>query len=185
VAGEAAVGGEEEGSLGERAEKCVLHAGDFIVAGAIYSKPMRTLLLLCTAFVATSFAQTPAPSPSVKTTGKFYEMRIYHAFPGKLEDLHNRFRNHTNALFVKHGMEIVGFWGPMDKEKGSEKDLIYVLAYPSREARDASWKAFQADPEWVKARTASEANGKLVEKAESIYMGEVNYFTAGMKAKKK
>ncbi len=112
-------------------------------------------------------------------------MRIYHAFPGKLEDLHNRFRNHTNALFVKHGMEIVGFWGPMDKEKGSEKDLIYVLAYPSREAREASWKAFQADPVWMEARKASEANGKLVEKAESIYMGEVNYFTAGMKAKKK
>ncbi len=146
---------------------------------------MRTLLLLCTAFAASVFAQTPAPSPSLKTTGKFYELRIYHAFPGKLEDLHNRFRNHTNKLFVKHGMEIVGFWGPTDKEKGSERDLIYVLAYPSREAREASWKAFQNDPEWQAARKASEANGKLVEKAESIYMGEVDYFTAGKKAAKK
>ncbi len=146
---------------------------------------MRTLILLCTAFVAASFAQTPAPSPSLKTTGKFYELRIYHAMPGKLEAVHDRFRKHTNALFVKHGMEIVGFWGPTDKEKGSEKDLIYVLAYPSREAREASWKAFQADPEWIAARKASEANGKLVEKADSIYMGEVDYFSAAMKAKKK
>jgi catalase-peroxidase len=75
-------------------------------------------------------------------------------------------------------------WGPTDKEKGSDRDLIYVLAYPSREAREASWKAFQNDPEWQAARKASEANGKLVEKAESIYMGEVDYFTAGKKAKK-
>ena len=144
---------------------------------------MRTLLLLCTAFTAASFAQTPAPSASLKTTGKFYELRIYHAMPGKLEAVHDRFRKHTNALFVKHGMEIVGFWGPTDKEKGSEKQLIYVLAYPSREARDASWKAFGADPEWVAARKASEVDGKLVEKADSIYMGEVDYFTAGMKGK--
>jgi hypothetical protein len=170
--------------LRERAEEGVLHAGDFIVAVAIYSKAMRTLLLLCTAFVATSFAQTPAPSPSLKTAGKFYELRIYHAAPGKLEALHDRFRQHTNALFVKHGMEIVGFWGPTDKEKGSETDLIYVLAYPSKEARMASWKAFGADPEWLAARKASEVNGALTSKVESIYMGEVDYFTAGMKAKK-
>ena len=145
---------------------------------------MRTLLLLCTAFTAASFAQTPAPSPSLKTTGKFYELRIYHAAPGKLEAVHDRFRKHTNALFVKHGMEIVGFWGPTDKEKGSEKQLIYVLAYPSREAAVASWKAFRTDPVWLAAQKASEVDGKLVEKAESIYMGEVDYFTAGMTVKK-
>lgn len=146
---------------------------------------MRTLLLLCTAFVAVSFAQTPAPSPSLKTTGKFYELRIYHAAPGKLEALHDRFRKHTIAIFQKHGMEIVGFWGPTDKEKGAETDLIYILAYPSREARETAWKAFAADPEWVAARKASEVNGKLTDKVESIYMGETDYFSAGMKAKRK
>jgi hypothetical protein len=142
---------------------------------------MRTLLLLLSAFAVSAFAQTPAPSPSLKTTGKFYELRIYHAAPGKLEELHNRFRQHTNKLFVKHGMEIVGFWGPTDKEKGAATDLIYVLAYPSREAREKSWKAFAADPVWMEARKASEVNGKLTDKVESIYMGEVDYFSAGKK----
>lgn len=151
---------------------------------------MRTLLLLCSAFLASALApsvsaQTPAPSPSLKAAGKFYELRIYHAAPGKLEALHDRFRKHTNAIFVKHGMEIVGFWGPTDKEKGSGTDLIYVLAYPSREAREASWKAFAADPDWIAARKASEVDGRLAEKVESIYMGEVDYFTPGMKAKAK
>lgn len=153
-----------------------------------------TRLVIClaalSAFTTLAMAQAPstppveAPSPSLVKDGKCYEIRTYYAFPGKLEDLHSRFRNHTIKLFKKHGMEIVGFWGPTDKEKGSERDLIYVLAYPSREAREASWKAFQNDPEWQAARKASEANGKLVEKAESIYMGEVDYFTAGKKAKK-
>jgi hypothetical protein len=142
---------------------------------------MRTLLLLFSALAVSAFAQTPAPSPSLKTTGKFYELRIYHAAPGKLEELHNRFRQHTNKLFVKHGMEIVGFWGPTDKEKGSATDLIYVLAYPSREAREKSWKGFAADPVWLEARKASEVNGKLTDKVESIYMGEVDYFSAGKK----
>ncbi|MBM3764250.1 MAG: NIPSNAP family protein [Acidobacteria bacterium] len=145
---------------------------------------LQKLLLASAAFAALSFGQTPEPSPSLKKTGKFYELRIYHAFPGKLEDVHNRFRQHTNNLFVKHGMEIVGFWGPTDKEKGAATDLIYVLAYPSREARDKSWKAFAADPDWAAVRKSSEANGKLVEKVDSVFMGEVDYFTPGKMKKK-
>ena len=137
---------------------------------------MKHIILLLTLLITmTTFAKTPAPSPSLKKDGKFYEMRIYHAAPGKLEDLHKRFRDHTIALFKKHGMEIVSFWGPTDQEDGSETKLIYVLGYQSKEARDAAWKAFGADPEWVKARTASELNGKLVDKVESIYMRSTDY----------
>jgi hypothetical protein len=142
---------------------------------------MFRLVLLATAACGLfTFAQTPAPSPSLKS-GKVYELRIYHAAPGKLEALHGRFRKHTLALFTKHGMEIVGFWGPLDKEKASESQLIYVLAYPSRDAREKAWKAFGADPDWVAARKASEVNGRLAEKVDSIMMGEVDYFSAGRK----
>ena len=133
------------------------------------------LLILTLLFAMTTIAKTPAPSPSLRKDGKFYEMRIYHAMPGKLEDLHKRFRDHTVKLFKKHGMEIVGFYGPTEKEDGSETKLIYILGYPSREAREASWKAFQADETWKKARTESELNGKLVDKVESIYMNATDY----------
>lgn len=133
------------------------------------------LLILTLLFAMTTIAKTPAPSPSLRKDGKFYEMRTYHAASGKLEDLHKRFRDHTVALFKKHGMEIVGFYGPIDKEDGSETKLIYILGYPSREARDASWKAFQADPAWVKARTESEINGKLVDKVDAVYMNATDY----------
>lgn len=147
----------------------------------ILASILFTLALVLPASAQGPAATTPAPSPSLKKSGKFYELRIYHAFPGKLEDLHKRFREHTVKLFEKHGMEVVGFWGPTDKEHGSETKLHYILAYPSREARAASWKAFQADPDWVKARTASEVNGKLVEKVEQVYLGEVDYFTSKKK----
>lgn len=118
---------------------------------------------------------TIAPSASLVKDGKCYEIRTYIAAPGKLEELHVRFRNHTMKLFKKHGMEVVGFWGPTDKEKGSENTLVYVMAYPSREARNKAWQAFAADPEWQKARAESEKNGRLAEKVESVILGATDY----------
>ena len=120
-------------------------------------------------------ALTPAPSPSLMKDGRCFEIRTYYAAPGKLEALHTRFRDHTVKLFKKHGMEIVGFWGPTDKEKGSENTLVYILAFPSRAARDASFKAFAADPEWQAARKKSEENGKIVDKVDSVFLSATDY----------
>jgi hypothetical protein len=139
------------------------------------------LIAIFTFATVIASAQTPpaqptiAPSPSLVKDGKCYEIRTYIAAPGKLEDLHKRFRDHTIKLFKKHGMEVVGFWGPTDKEKGSENTLVYVMAYPNREARDKAWKAFGADPEWQKARAESEKNGKLTDKVESVILGATDY----------
>jgi len=118
---------------------------------------------------------TLAPSPSLAKDSRCFEIRTYYAMPGKLEDLHARFRDHTLKLFKKHGMQIVGFWGPTDKEAGSENKLIYILAYPSREAREQAWKTFGADPDWQAARKKSEENGKLVEKVESTILMATDY----------
>ena len=74
-----------------------------------------------------------------------YELRTYTASPGKMEALQKRFREHTVALFAKHGMTNVGYW--VQAEKPEEK-LIYLLSFPDRAARDASFKAFGNDPEW-------------------------------------
>jgi hypothetical protein len=72
-------------------------------------------------------------------------------------------------------MQIVGFWGPTDKEKGAENTLVYLLAYPNREAREKAWKAFGADPEWQAARKKSEENGKLVDKVDSAILMATDY----------
>jgi uncharacterized protein (DUF1330 family) len=118
---------------------------------------------------------TIAPSPSLAKDSRCFEIRTYTAAPGKLEELHARFRNHTLKIFKKHGMKVVGFWGPTDKEKGSENTLVYVLAFPSREALDKAWKEFREDPEWLKARDDSEKNGKLTVKVESVILMATDY----------
>lgn len=107
-------------------------------------------------------------------SGRLFEMRTYIANDGKFADLHSRFRDHTNKLFVKHGMELVGYWVPAEGPD-SENTLIYILAYPNREAREKSWKAFMADADWHAARDASEKNGKLVKKVEIKYLNPTDY----------
>src|SRR5688500_11632671 len=84
---------------------------------------------------------TQAAASGASGKGRFYEMRTYHCNDGKLEALHERFRNHTNALFKKHGIEMVGYWTPAD-EPASKNTLVFILAYPSREEQKKRWQAF-------------------------------------------
>jgi hypothetical protein len=133
----------------------------------------RTLLqslpavaLLPTADWFASAQEKPAPGPSATPV---YELRIYHTYEGKLDDLLRRFRQHTTKLFEKHGIKNLAYWTPTDDPlKG--KTLVYILAHPSREAATANWQAFRDDPEWQSVRDKSEANGKLVEKIDSTFL---------------
>jgi hypothetical protein len=105
---------------------------------------------------------------------RFFEMRTYTTYPGRLGALNKRFRDHTNRLFEKHGMTLIGFWTPAD-EPEKDNTLIYILAFPSREAREAAFKAFRDDPDWIAARDASEKDGKIVEKVESKFLTPTDY----------
>ena len=55
-----------------------------------------------------------------KKDGKLYELRIYTTNPGKLRDLHARFRDHTLSLFEKHGMENIIYWNVSEGARGEE-----------------------------------------------------------------
>ena len=105
---------------------------------------------------------------------RVFELRTYTAAEGKLDALHARFRDHTNKLFTKHGMEMIGYWTPTDGEK-AKNTLVYMLAFPSREAADKSWQEFRDDPEWKAAAAESEKNGKLVTKVERVFMKPTDY----------
>jgi hypothetical protein len=100
---------------------------------------------------------------------RVYELRTYYAPPGKLEALHKRFKDHTLKLFEKHGMKNEMYWTPTDP-KLKDHVLIYIVSHDSKEAADKSWAAFRADPDWIKARDASEKDGKLVEKVDVVFM---------------
>src|SRR5258708_18488911 len=109
---------------------------------------------------------------TIAADARIYELRVYYAAPGKLDDLNARFRNHTLRIFEKHGMQSIGYWVPVDNK---ENKLVYILAYPSREAAAASWKEFGADPDWKQVAKESEANGRLVTKVVSTYMNATDY----------
>jgi hypothetical protein len=119
---------------------------------------------------------------SAADPARVYELRTYTATPGNLPAVLARFRNHTTKLFEKHGMVNIGYWVPADEKDGSATTLTYLLEHKSREAAAASWKAFGADPEWQAVRKASEANGKIVAKAESVFLTPTDFsgaMTAG------
>ncbi len=132
------------------------------------------LMLSATGLLAQTVPES-APSPSLKSSERLLELRTYYANPGKLEDIHKRFREHTMRIFAKHGMMCVGFWGPVYKKDGSENKLVYLMSWKDRAERDAKWREFAADPEWQKVAKESEANGKLLEKIEFVFLNETDY----------
>lgn len=109
-----------------------------------------------------------------ESKGHVYELRTYVPAEGKMEALNARFRDHTVALFAKHGMRSVGYWTPADTAKDGEA-LIYLLEHESQEAAQESWDAFRKDPDWLKAKADSEVNGKLTEKVESKFLTPTDY----------
>ncbi|MEZ6063103.1 MAG: NIPSNAP family protein [Planctomycetaceae bacterium] len=103
---------------------------------------------------------------------RLFELRTYHANPGKLDALQARFRDHTVKLFEKHGMTNIGYWVPKDNK---DNLLIYVLAFPDEDARSESWKAFGNDPEWKAVYAESTKDGRLVGKVDSVLLHVTDY----------
>jgi hypothetical protein len=110
-----------------------------------------------------------AISPNKVALDQVFELRTYTCLPNRLPALKARFRDHTRALFEKHGMKNVVYWESVEKD-GNQARLIYLLSHSSEEAAKASFDAFRIDPDWIKARDNSEADGKIVEKVESVFL---------------
>eukprot|EP01047_Picozoa_sp_COSAG01_P063515 COSAG01_NODE_8243_length_2858_cov_7.332004_1_plen_759_part_00 len=110
------------------------------------------------------------------------EMRTYFVASGRLPALHGRFREHTRALFAKHGIVNLGYFTPAQQEEAGGGDvqrrLVYFIGAPSREARDAGFAAFAEDPDWVSAKAASEMAGPLVDRIESVFLEPASWSPA-------
>lgn len=136
-----------------------------------------SVTLIIVAAFAAGFALRGVYAPVVTlhaAADRVFEMRTYTTPPGKLEALKTRFRDHTVKLFEKHGMTNVGYWVPQDGPL-AENTLVYILAHSSREAAAKSWAGFRGDPDWVKARAASEKDGPLTTKVESVFLSPVDF----------
>jgi len=129
----------------------------------VFKKQLMNFVLCITAL---SGAFMVSGSCSAQSAAHIYELRTYTSHEGRLGDVVNRFRDHTMRIFEKHGMVSVGYWIP----KETPNTLIYVLSHPNREAATRNWDEFRNDPEWKTARAASEANGPIVLKTQSVFM---------------
>lgn len=142
-----------------------------------------TIGLSLSLFLAAAMLTSPLTAQPGGDEGRpqtLYELRYYVAAPGKLEDLHARFRDHTMKLFEKHGMENVIYWNVVEGDKTdgdkAERTMVYILAHENEEAREKSWKAFMDDPAWKEAHAQSEKNGKLLaEPPRVILMRETDF----------
>ena len=115
-----------------------------------------------------------SPVVHAQAANRVFELRTYTVAPGKLDALHARFRDHGVGLFAKHGIKNVTFWTPSEGPLAG-KTLIYVLPHASRKAAETFWAGFRADPEWLAVKAASEVDGPLTTKVESVFMTATDY----------
>jgi len=133
---------------------------------------MRNKIIIAVVLLLSGYAVGRASQPA---PAHIYELRTYTAAEGKLDAVVARFRDHTVRIFERHHMKSVGYWLPTDPEKGGGTTLIYILEHPSREEAKKNWAEFSADPEWVKAKAESEVNGRIVAKADSVFMSATDF----------
>ena len=91
-----------------------------------------------------------------------YELRVYRLVPGRMQALVSRFRDHTLAIWERHGIQQVGFW-TTDVGRSSN-ELTYILAWKSPVEREEKWRAFGDDPTWQKVKQESERDGHIVDR---------------------
>jgi NIPSNAP len=104
---------------------------------------------------------------------RVFELRIYHAVPGKVPELEARFRDIYSKALARHHLQVVGYWEP-EGAAGWDNTFVYLVAHSSREEAKKNWDAMLADPEVQEAIKAEETN-KLVEKIDRIYMRPADF----------
>ena len=108
---------------------------------------------------------------AAQQANRVFELRTYTTPEGKLDMLNARFRDHTRKVFDKYNMTSIGYWIPVDRPN----TLIYILAHPSLEEAKKNWASFQADADWQKVKTETQAQGLTGIKVESVFMQPTDY----------
>ncbi len=133
---------------------------------------MKTHILSFLLGAAIVFGLTTVNQSKASAPNHVYELRIYHAAPGKLDALKARFGDHTDTIFKRHNMKSVGYWIP---QENPDNLFVYILEHPTRAEGEKNWDAFQKDPEWVKVKADTEVGGVLAQKVDRTWMNPVEF----------
>ena len=158
------------------------------------SKSLGKLLLACLLVTSTAFAQGDIPeltAPVNDFAGVIdsSSKSSLDALIRKLQDAtgdviavatvktfkpYGDMQSYTLKMFEKHGMTNVAYW-TFEDSPAKESTLIYVISHASREQAKKNWDEFRNDPEWKAVAAASEADGKIVEKVDSVFVDATDY----------
>jgi hypothetical protein len=111
--------------------------------------------------------------PASADTNRAFELRVYHALPGKLPTLESRFRDTTSKILARHNLNAAGYW-VTDGSSASDNEFIWVVAYSSPEEGKKNWEEMRTDPEFQKVISAEQVE-KLVEKVNVTYMRPTDF----------
>lgn len=134
---------------------------------------------IMTALIALGVSCGAAFSQDGPADNTLFELRVYHAEPGKLDDLLTRFRDHTVGLFEKSGMSNLSYFNLAAGQPDIDKTLLYFIAHKNADSAAKSWDDFRKDPVWEAAKKASEekAGGSLTipDGVKSVYLKPTDF----------
>jgi hypothetical protein len=132
----------------------------------VYAESQKDGSLTAPGGIQNIFLSPAEYSPKLNLTpspvARHFEYRTYTANPGKLENIHARFRDHTMRIFSRIGMTNYLYWRPVADQPAQTDKMMYLMAYPTPAARTTMWQAFGADEEWKKVSAESQVDGQLL-----------------------
>jgi hypothetical protein len=140
-------------------------------------KGMTACGITLISFAAGSVVTTNVVHGNQAASNRVFELRIYHAVPGKMPALEARFRDTTSKLLAKHDLQVVGYWVAEDAS-GADHTLnstfVFMVAHANREAAKKNWQAMWADPGFQEM-LKSEQTDRTVEKIDATYMQPTDF----------
>ncbi len=111
-----------------------------------------------------------------RAASQVYELRVYTTLPGKRQALEDRFRDHTSKMFERAGMTNVGYWNAATGDN-AEETFVYLLAYPSRAARNEMWEELGTYEDFQEIIIAVERDDerKLIENIRARILEPTSY----------
>ena len=126
-----------------------------------------------------AFPKTPEieiPSSDPKRQARIFELRTYESNnSATLKRKIQMFEDGGEiAIFRKLGMQVVFFAETIVGQ--NMPSLTYMLGYDDLAARDAAWKAFGKDPDWIKLRSqASLSDAEIVSNISNTFLSPLAF----------
>lgn len=105
------------------------------------------------------------------TPSPITELRFYEVEPGRSADMQARYHGPLRGLFARHGIRVAGAWLSACGPKAPL--FVYLMHWPSLDARNQAWDGFYADPEWARVRTETNRGTELVERYDLNFLKPV------------